>query len=341
MDEAALARSYDFCRGMTRRARSSFYAAFSFLPDPRQRRSMEAIYAYMRFSDDLADGDFPDDRREELLDHWQANFLRALKHQPVTPPENTDDPLLRRLDETSENILPAVIDTLERYRIPPQYFVEVLLGMRMDIAWELRGTPFDREHYTYYVASVVGLICLHVWGVAPELIAPKAKTPVRKAAVACGMAFQWTNFLRDMKEDAAAGRRYLIRLPESAEDERFARMLMQLAGMGRIRRWRNARVLPFFYSLHLNFSITDGHYRAAGEILKHLPPNARKILVMMLAVYRSLYEKIKRNPARILRGRVRLSRLRKLWIYTRVRLGLPVRIKTAFPAVEKEVVYRV
>lgn len=300
---------------------------------------MEAIYAYMRFSDDLADGDFPDARREELLDRWQANFLRALKHQSLSQ-NKPDDALLCRLDETSENIFPAVIDTLERYRIPPQYFVEVLLGMRMDVAQGMREKPVNSMRYAYYVASVVGLICLHVWGVSPELIAPKARTPIKEAAIACGRAVQWTNFLRDVREDAADGRSYLFWL-WNEEEPAFSLEGIQLAREAVTDYWRIAHLGALHQTLLCNFVLTDGFYRTADEILKHLPPDAKKILVMMLAVYRSLYEKIKRDPFRILRGRVRLSRLRKLWIYTCVRLGWPVRIKTAFPAAEDEVVYRV
>ncbi len=338
MDAAVLARSYDYCRRMTRASRSSFYAAFSFLPDPTQRQSMEAIYAYMRFSDDLADGDFQDSQREELLDRWQANFLRALKGQPILFAEDT---LLRRVDEISENALPAVIDTLARYRIPSQYFVEVLLGMRMDVAHQLHGVPVDSPKYAYYVASVVGLICLHVWGVEPELIAPRAKTPVRKAAVACGMAFQWTNFLRDVKEDTLDGRSYLLWMPEDVSHD-LCHNLSAIPGRWVHGNWWKLRKNPvYFATLLMSCMLTESHYQDADEILKHLPPDAKKILVMMLAVYRSIFEKIKRNPARVLRGKVRLSWWRKLWIFAHVRFGWPVRIKTVFPAVEDEVIYRV
>ena len=115
-DAEKIARSYDFCREMAQKSRSNFYAAFSFL-SPEKKRSMEAIYAFMRHSDDLADSpEIPDAERLPRLDRWQADFLRMVKNHNST----LHSPLSTLCDRAlaygtcSDMILPAVIDTLHR-----------------------------------------------------------------------------------------------------------------------------------------------------------------------------------------------------------------------------------
>ena len=176
---------------------------------------MCALYAFARTTDDLGDCHEPRALRTHWLDWWrrtaEINLIgdRPLLH--VTLPDglipagsntNTKDwpvDLHRRANE----IMPALNDTVLRYGIPSRYFLEIVDGVVADQHKTRFDTYEQVEHYCYLVASAVGLACLHIWGFDEPI--PNA------AAVDCGLAFQLTNILRDILEDADRGRIYLPR----------------------------------------------------------------------------------------------------------------------------------
>ena len=200
-----IAVAYSVCRSITRSAAKNFYYAFLVLPIAK-RQALCAVYAYMRRCDDIAD-DFkiPAYERRQKLEAWLDAFHRTESGHP------TDDPVLL-----------ALTDTQRRYKIPVDLLDQLAYGTGMDIQDSANGassgaTEFqvlyrtfsDLRQYCYRVASVVGLVCIRIFGYRDPAAEGLAEN--------LGLAFQLTNIIRDVREDAAMGRVYL-----PAEDlERF------------------------------------------------------------------------------------------------------------------------
>src|SRR5271156_1945685 len=179
----SLEESYALCGQIARETGKNFY--YSFLVMPREKRAaMCAIYAFMRRSDDIADGAANPAVALDGLRRWREQVDAALNDV-----------------DAGEPILPALVDTVRRYRIPPRHFHELLDGTEMDQTTTRYATFDELYKYCYRVASAVGLVVLPVFGYKDE----GALVP----AEACGIAFQLTNILRDVKEDAEMGRVYL------------------------------------------------------------------------------------------------------------------------------------
>ncbi|MGE0607533.1 MAG: phytoene/squalene synthase family protein [Pirellulales bacterium] len=276
--------SYALCQQAARRASSSFYYSFLLLPRAK-RRAMCALYAFLRKTDDLGDGDSgPGDaksiaaQRAELA-AWRASFRRALQG-------SFDDPLL-----------PALADTVERFAIPPEHLEAVIDGVEMDLQGSRYETWDELALYCHRVASVVGLACIQIWGYRDEL----ALEPARQ----CGLAFQLTNILRDLKEDAQRGRIYL-----PAEDlRRFAYSPDDLrAGI------RDAR---FRALMKHELDRAEQFYRQAEELQGWLSSDGVPIFGTMLSTYRGLLDEIRRLDGDVFTSRVRLSSWRRLRIAAR------------------------
>src|SRR5262249_35252371 len=153
------------------------------LLSPPQRQAMCAIYAFMRYCDDLSDAEDVPDRAAEIA-RWRADLECALAGRPGEHP-----------------LWPAFADTVQRYRIPHEYFFEMIDGVSSDLE-PRRIRSFDELYdYCYHVASVVGLTVIHIFGFQNS----EALTLAEK----CGVAFQLTNIIRDIREDAENNRIYL------------------------------------------------------------------------------------------------------------------------------------
>jgi phytoene synthase len=179
----AVSGAYEHCEMLTRRASSNFYWGFRLLPHDR-RRALCAVYAFCRAADDLADEPGRDTDPRRLLARWREELERAYAGRPVHP------------------VGVALADTVARFAIPREHFDAVIAGVEMDLdrnryeTWE-----GDLEQYCYRVAGAVGLICIEIFGYRD----PSA----RQYAVELGLAFQLTNILRDVADDAQRGRIYL------------------------------------------------------------------------------------------------------------------------------------
>src|SRR4051812_26269549 len=182
-----LRSSYRFCCDLSRREARNFYYSFLLLPADR-RRSMCALYAFLRHTDDLADEPGPADTKRSALDSWRLDLDRSLAGHPDSWPG-----------------LPALADTVRRHAIPPKHLNDVIDGCLMDLEPRPYATFDDLYAYCYRVASAVGLSCLHIWGYRSE------SGRAEQLAEACGIALQLTNILRDVREDARSGRIYLPR----------------------------------------------------------------------------------------------------------------------------------
>jgi len=279
----SLARSFRYCERLARREAANFYPAFRLLPHS-QRQAMCALYAFMRVTDDLTDGPEPLAVKEANLASWRIQFDKALTG-------NYGHPLHQALQFT-----------LHHYQIPRQYLDAVLDGVEMDLTSTCYATFADLYRYCYRVASAVGLACIHIWGAASD----QAKTYAERA----GIAFQLTNILRDLLEDARRGRVYL----PGDELDRFRCSPAQI-----LRREAN----DSFRSL-MRFQVqrARGYYLAAEPLLELLPPPGRAVYLVMQGTYRGVLEAIERRGFDVLHGRVRLSTLRKLVL---VAEALPMR----------------
>ncbi len=283
----SLADSYTYCERLARREAGNFYHAFRLLPRP-QHRAMCALYAFMRIADDLSDGPQSIPEKCALLDNWRKQLDLALA------------------GTYTHRLHAALHDTIRSYAIPRQYLVDVLDGVCMDLE-PLRFQTFaDLYAYCYRVASAVGLACIHIWGFER----PEAKVH----AEAAGIAFQLTNILRDLAEDAARGRVYLPR-----EDlKRFGYSEEQLG--------RGERNEAFRELMRFQVQRARSYYEAAEPLAKLLKPAGRAVCLVMARTYRGLLEAIERRDYDVFSGRVQLSRWHKMALALRafpVRWGIP------------------
>jgi len=180
-----LGAAYEYCATRTRRASSNFYWGFRLLT-PERRRSLCAVYAFCRAADDIADEPGTTRDPERLLGRWREELDAVYRGRPRHP------------------IGIALADTVERFAIAREHFEAVITGVETDLrrdryeSWE-----GDLAAYCHCVASSVGLIAIEIFGYTN----PSA----RQYAVHLGLAFQLTNILRDVAEDARRGRIYLPR----------------------------------------------------------------------------------------------------------------------------------
>jgi phytoene synthase len=278
-----LSRSYSYCERLTRREAGNFYPAFRLLPRG-QFRAMCSLYAFLRIADDIADGGGSLAQKQAALSKWQDALDDALE------------------GSYAHSLHAALHRTVEAYHIPPEYLLTVLDGIRMDLAPLTYQTFGDLYRYCYRVASAVGLACLHIWGFDDE----QAKVYAESA----GIAFQLTNILRDLAEDAA---RHRIYLPQ--EDlERF--------GYSREQLERGECNEPFRGLMRFEIDRARRYYDAAGPLEPLLQPHCRAVFLMMMRTYRGLLDVIEQRDYDVFTSRVHLSRWSKVGILLRT---MPVR----------------
>ena len=279
----SLTQSYAWCERLARTQAGNFYHAFRLLP-AKKRRAMCALYAFMRVADDLTDGPENVEEKRRALADWR-----------------------RQLDDALAGVYhhalhPAFHHTVTQHGIPRRYLEDVLDGVGMDLDADHYDTFADLYRYCYRVASAVGLACIHIWGFADARALEYAE--------AAGIALQLTNILRDLGEDAARGRVYLPR-----EDlERFGYRIEELQRGERNERFREL--------MRFQVGRSRSYYEAAAPLAGLLDPAGRAVFLVMLRTYRGLLEAIERRDYDVFRSRVRLSRLRKLWLAAQV---LPLR----------------
>jgi phytoene synthase len=291
IDNTSLSESYRYCRSLARRSASSFYYSFWLLPRP-QRQAMYALYAFLRQTDDWGDSGEPLEARRAALAGWRCSLERALRGQ------------------YDDRLWPALADCVRRFAIPHELLFAVIDGVEMDLDRSRYQTFDELTEYCYRVASAVGLACIHIWGFRD----PAALEPARQ----CGLAFQLTNILRDLKEDADRDRVYV---PQEDLD-RFGYTVADLK--------RGVRDQRFAALLKFEIDRAELFYARAAELERWLEPAGRRIFAAMLATYAELLAEIKRRDGDILSQRVRLHWWRKLQLTGR---GL-MRRRSATPSIE-------
>lgn len=272
-----LAESYGHCRRVARKTGKNFYYSFLTLPRPLAD-DMCVLYAFLRHTDDLGDDSaVPLPERRRSLDAWRGEVADALAGRPTQHP-----------------VFPALREIVARHGLTPRHLEDVIDGVESDLVAHTFQTFVDLEKYTYQVAGAVGLCCIQIWGyTSPDALL---------RAVDCGTAFQLTNILRDLQEDALAGRIYLptddlARFGYSADDLR--------AG---VRDERFRRLMRFETERARHF------YAKADELIPMLSREGRRILGAMIRIYRGLLDEIERRDFDVFSRRVSLSRFHKLRI---------------------------
>jgi len=296
--ESQLHMAYSVCRGITRSRAKNFYYGFLVLPK-RKRQALSAVYAFMRRCDDIADDPTlsPHERRQKL-DAWVDAFHNAQAGFP------TDDPVLL-----------ALTDAQRRFHIPLGLLDALAFGTAMDAqeapeqsspAQDAAAQPpgqhllvqyrsfQDLERYCYHVASVVGLVCIRIFGYTNPEAEPLAER--------VGLAFQLTNIIRDVKEDADLGRVYL---PEEDLDQ-FGVVPADLTTAPNLTRLR-----PL---LELQAERASENYRAAEKLIPLVSEDSQPALWVLVTIYHSLLKKIMRFNYDVLTRKISLSHREKLTI---------------------------
>ncbi len=271
MDE--LERSYAWCREVARSRAKNFYYSFVLL-SPAQRNAMCAIYAFMRYCDDLSDE--PGATRA-AIERWRAALDEALAGRFNGHP-----------------CWPAFHDSVRRYHIPHGYFHEMIDGVASDLDVTRFATFDDLYRYCYRVASVVGLTIIHIFGFHSE--------DAPALAEKCGVAFQLTNILRDVREDAARGRIYLpledLRRHGVTEEEILA----------------GGRTENFLALMRFEAARARSYYRDAAPLVDLVDARSRSSLRALTGIYRKLLDRIEASDFDVFSRRISLSALEKSWI---------------------------
>ncbi len=272
LDDEVL-HAYDYCRELTRREAKNWYYGFISLP-PEKRRAIYAAYAFSRECDDDSDTD-------GSLESKRAAIARTRQRLDAAYTGQTDDPILL-----------ALRDAARRYDIKRDLFEELIAGVEMDLEVNRYATFEDLRLYCYRVASVVGLICLQIFGYSDSR-APQFATDL-------GLALQLTNIMRDVKEDAELGRIYI---PQD-EIRRFGYSEQELLAGAYNEPFR--RLMAFQAE-------RAWHYHANGHrLLPLLDVRARACTATMQGIYREILQRIEASDYAVFERRISLSGRAKL-----------------------------
>jgi 15-cis-phytoene synthase len=281
VNAAAVRDSYRYCRKVAKERAKNFYYAFRLL-DKSQRDAMCAVYAFMRHCDDLSDNPGLKDKSQvqQGIALWRMDLDNSLKGR-------MGDDLL----------WPAFCDTVHHYSIPQRFFHEMIDGIQSDIEPRQIETYEELYRYCYQVASVVGMTIIHIFGfesVRALLLAEKS-----------GVAFQLTNILRDVREDAEMGRVYLPR-----EDlRRFGVNAEQLRlGMENDR---------FRSLMKFEASRAWACYEESEPLSDLIDKKSRRSLWALREVYKRLLRRIEKANYAVLNKRISIPKSTKIMLMLR------------------------
>lgn len=271
-----------YCQDKAARSGSSFYYSFIFL-SPEQRRAITALYAFCREVDDAVDECSDPEVARMKLAWWRKELARVFETRPEHP------------------VGKELVNAVARYQLPMEHFEDVIDGMEMDLDRSRYASFKDLSLYCHRVAGVVGLLAAEIFGYENRR--------TLKYAHKLGMAFQLTNILRDVREDAVRGRVYLpqdelVRFevtPEMLDSPHHSQRIKELFSLQATR----ARD---YYAQALALLPEEDRYRQRSGLI-------------MAAIYQSTLDEIERDDYRILQHRVVLTPVRKLWIAWRTAFG--------------------
>jgi phytoene synthase len=289
-----LSHAYAVCRGIARRAAKNFYYGFLALPSEK-RNALCAVYAFMRHADDISDDsalEIPE--KKQRLNQW----LDAARQ--VFAGRATDDPVLM-----------ALADAQKRFSIPIELFEKLVYGTSLDLeippasaeAPAILCTTFeDLKQYCYYVASVVGLVCIHIFGYEDK----KAEI----LAEDCGLAFQLTNIIRDVQEDAAMGRIYIPEID-------LGLVGLNAANFSSAALADPAAAQQIRPALEYEADRARKFYESGKWLMELVHEDSRGALWVLVEIYSRLLKKIVERNYDVFTERVALSTWEKLRVLAR------------------------
>jgi len=296
----ALADSYNHCRRIARAASSNFYYSFFLLPKPK-RDAITALYAFMRLVDDVSDEGQDLAAKQRGLARWRAELDEAVTGLDQCFDGTAALPLAGPVPERAAEVLPALVDTMQRYKMPSRYLHDLISGAEMDLTVQSYPT-FDRlREYCYRVAGTVGLTCTHVFGFSD----PRALDLAEKL----GLAFQLTNIIRDVHEDYKIGRVYLpeqdlSRYGVSPQD--FGHDESTL-GMRELLRFESDRAWKL--------------YEESSALINLIEPDSRATLWLLAHTYSALLARIEFLDFAVFQEKIRLSKAEKMMFIAKARIG--------------------
>ncbi|HKJ75721.1 MAG TPA: presqualene diphosphate synthase HpnD [Gammaproteobacteria bacterium] len=265
----------EYCQERTHRAGSSFYYSFLFLPREK-RRDITALYAFCREVDDVVDECRTDEVATTKLQWWRAELDRTYDGTPQHP------------------VTRALQPVIERYGLAREYFHEIIDGMEMDLEESTYASFQDLALYCQRVAGVVGLLSAEIFGYEDRRTLQFAQD--------LGVAFQLTNILRDVREDAARGRVYI------PQDEMACHCItVQDFQPGPLSDGMRRLLTEQAQRAH-------GYYDRALHKLPEADRHRQRSSLIMAAIYRQTLRRIETEGFPVLERRVSLSPLHKLWL---------------------------
>jgi len=300
VSDARLIAAYAACRAIAKREAKNFYYAFRVLPQHKSD-AMCAVYAFMRKADDLADDESMSvEARREAMAAWTAEW-RASRH-----------------GATDDDVFLALNDTQKRFDISDELLEQLVAGTTLDLEAEPEGvrtldlhdahgcarkvqiyTTFaGLHHYCYLVASVVGLVCIKIFGYSDRR--------AEQLAIDTGIAFQLTNILRDIREDAERGRIYISEDLFAEYGVEPQRVMALIGG-----------VIPSEKDIALMRAVekhAQAMYRSGHELIGLLDKDARPAMRVLVRIYQRLLDKVAADPQAVFVERVSVPTREKLMI---------------------------
>lgn len=294
--------SYQVCRDIARREAKNFYYAFVALPK-HKRNAICAVYAFMRHADDLSDDEsLAIEERRVGMSRWLDSWHRTSAGEATTDP-----------------VFIALADAQQRFQISSRLLDQLVEGTSMDLhsvrgdtsemssavhplQYDTYKTFDDLYRYCYLVASVVGLVCIRIFGYSD----PRAE----KLAEETGIAFQLTNILRDVREDLERGRVYL-----PLEDlEQYSASIEDLAAVATNHHHLslNQREL-----LEMEAKRAERYYESGWALLPLISRDARPALWVLVSIYHGLLKRIEERNFEVFATRISVPSYQKLWILAR------------------------
>jgi squalene synthase HpnC len=292
--------SYSHCHQIARSARSNFYPAFFLLPKAK-RDGIVALYAFMRLIDDVSDEGADVAAKQRGLARWRAALDEAVTGQSQAFDGNAARSLQAGDLYGEGEVLPALVDTMERFRMPARYLHDLISGAEMDLTIQEYPTFERLKEYCYRVAGTVGLTCTHIFGFSDS----KALDLAEKL----GLAFQLTNIIRDVREDFANGRIYL-----PVED--LVRYGVAEQDLGRGEATLGVREL-----LRFEADRAWKLYEEGAQLLGLIEEDSRGTLWLLVQTYSALLARIESVDFAVFGERVRLSTPEKLKLMAKARFG--------------------
>jgi phytoene synthase len=267
---------HDYCQQKAAASGSSFYYSFLFLPKPK-RLAITALYAFCREVDDVADECTDINIARTKLAWWRAEIANLYAGNPQHP------------------VTQALQNAVRDYNLAEEHFLEIVDGMEMDLDQNRYNDFKELQLYCYRVASVVGLLSASIFGYSDRR--------TLKYAHDLGLAFQLTNIVRDVGEDARRGRIYLP-LDELAQFSVSEDDILHGHETDNVRRL-----------LEFQVERAQDYYLRAFEELPEADRRDQRTGLVMAAIYRTLLDEIRASGCeKVLNQRVSLTPLRKLWL---------------------------